>query len=225
MFGLGASSHRLAEAHAPLPAPLSVLVGLAALAMVSLDEIWRIAQHVNTIAHEGAHALAGSSMGHKIARVAIKSNGDGETIALAPGSRGRAVSLFAGYVGPSGFGLLAAKLISPGHAGAVLWLAVVLLAILLPVLSDRFSLLCVLITAGLLLFFVLYTAAGVAAAVAYGLTWFLLLSGIRMVLAHGRGAGDAGKLREATRLPRALWVGLWLTGTVLALVVGGIMLV
>ncbi len=100
-----------------------------------------------------------------------------------------------------------------------------LLAILLPVLRTSFGLVSVIVTGGLLFFVARYTTAAIETIVAYGLAWFLLLSGVRVVLAHGRGADDAGFLREATRLPRTLWSGLWLTGTVVALAVGGSLLV
>jgi len=53
----------------------------------------------------------------------------------------------------------------------------------------------------------------------------LLLSGLRMVVEHGPGAGDADKLAETTHVPRVLWSGLWLVGTTVALVLGGSLLV
>jgi hypothetical protein len=60
---LGTVLSRIGETQAPLPAPAAVLIGLAVLAAVSLQEIWLLAQHVNTIAHEGAHAIIGSAVG------------------------------------------------------------------------------------------------------------------------------------------------------------------
>ena len=62
-------------------------------------------------------------------------------------------------------------------------------------------------------------------AVAYGIAWFLLLSGIRVVLLHGRHAHDAAILRQLTRLPRGVWAGLWLAGSAAALIFGGSLLV
>jgi hypothetical protein len=42
---------------------------------------------------------------------------------------------------------------------------------------------------------------------------------------HGTGAGEAIKLRARTHLPRILWAGRWLIGSILALAVGCTLLV
>ena len=63
---------RIGETQAPLPAAAAVLVGLAALAAVSLQEIWLVARHVNVIAHEGAHAAIGSAAGRKVRGVTLR---------------------------------------------------------------------------------------------------------------------------------------------------------
>jgi hypothetical protein len=53
------------------------------------------------------------------------------------------------------------------------------------------------------------------------MTWLLLLSGVRVAVAHGAGAGDADNLRRTTGIPRLIWALLWLAGTLLAVVIGG----
>jgi hypothetical protein len=70
-----------------------------------------------------------------------------------------------------------------------------------------------------------YAPVGACVALAYSLAWFLLLSGVRVVLSHGRNAGDAVMLRRLTRVPRGLWAGLWLAGSALALIDGGRILI
>jgi Peptidase M50B-like len=60
---------------------------------------------------------------------------------------------------------------------------------------------------------------------AYALSWFLLFSGVRFVLMHRSGAVDAGILRDITHLPRIAWAALWLVITVIALWVGGRLLI
>ncbi len=211
----------------PLSSTNAALIGLVVFGVVTLEELWRVLQHVYTIAHEGGHALVGSSLGHRVVSVTVKKNADGssEGLTVTRGGGGAALIAFAGYVVPSAFGLIAAKLISLGHSVAVLWIAVVLLVLLLPVLSATLSFVSVILTAALLVFVARYTTTGVETVVAYGLTWFLLLSGVRMVLAHGPGAGDAANLRKMTRLPQTLWSLLWLAGTVYALALGGSLLV
>jgi hypothetical protein len=220
MLALATSLHGLGDLK-PLPAPVSVLIGLAAFAVVFLQT----AEHVNTIAHEGAHALVGSIFGRKVAGVRLERNGTGRTALEPAKGPGFVVAGIVGYLGPSGFGLLAAKLISLGSAAAALWLAVILLAILLPLLRNWFGVLPVVVTGGLIFAVVGYATAGLVTVVAYGLTWFLLLSGVRVVLVHNTGAVDAQILRSLTNIPKTLWVGLWLICTVLALIVGGGLLV
>ncbi len=221
MLALDTSLHGLAEMQAQLPAADSVLVGFGALAVVTLDEMWRVAQHVNIIAHEGAHALVGSSLVGKVASVALHRNATGLTKVRSASGRDSIVFQFAGYVGPSGFGLVAAKLISAGRIAAVLWLAVALLAILLSVVSTWFGGVLVTVCGGLLFVVADGGSAGLVTIVAYGLTWFLLLSGVRVVINHGSSGKDAESLRKLTYIPRTVWAWLWLMGTVVALAIGG----
>ena len=221
---LGTMLDRIGQTQAPLPAAAAVLAGLLALVLVVLPT-WLVVQHVNTIAHEGTHALVGSGMGGTVQSVTMKPDGKGRTLVGLPGGAGNVPFLFAGYLGPSAFGLGAAKLISVGHAVAVLWLALLLLAVLLTTVRNLFGA-CAVVVTGLLIYFVArYTAIGTETVVAYVVTWFLLLSGLRVVLEHGTGARDAVDLASATHVPRVLWSGMWLVGTAAALVAGGALLI
>ncbi len=227
MLALAGAQNGVAHLKA-LPAPMAVLVGLAALAVATVEEIWQTAQHVNVIAHEGTHALVGGSLGPKVQSVTFWRNGaaiEGLTVAQVPTAIRRFFFWFSGYVGPSAFGLVGAKLISLGAITAVLWLAVALLAILLTVLRNLFSFGSVVVTGGSIFLVACYGTAGVETTVAYGLTWFLLISGVTVVLRHGQNAGDAGLLRATTHIHRAVWSGLWQICTITALVVGGGLLV
>ena len=55
---------------------------------------------------------------------------------------------------------------------------------------------------------------------AYGMTWLLLLSGVREATKHGTKAGDAVILKRMTHLPRWLWALLWVAGTFGAVYIG-----
>ena len=66
-----------------------------------------------------------------------------------------------------------------------------------------------------------YARDGREEVIIYGLTWLLLLSGVRVAMAHGADAGDAANLSRTTYIPRSIWALLWLAGTVLAVVIGG----
>ena len=207
-----------------LPAPVAVAVGFAALILVVMPGFWEMVRLVDTMAHEGAHAVVGSCLGSRVLSVRLKADGDGKT-KLRPGPGAGVTAGVVGYLGPSGFGLAAAGLIAHSQIVPVLWIGVLLLAILLLSVRNLFGI-AVVIGTGFLLFSILRSKnAGLEAVTAYLLSWMLLLSGVRTVLEHGTGAVDAGILRDQTRLPRGVWYRLWLIGSIAALVWGATMLV
>ena len=120
---------QIGQTQAPLPTAIVVLLGLVVLAVIMLPS-WLVLQHVETIAHEGAHALVSWGMGGKVKSVTMARDGSGLTKTEFTKGSGL-LAVFVGYIGPSAFGLAAAKLISIGHIVAVLWLALLLLAALL----------------------------------------------------------------------------------------------
>ena len=217
---LSTEVHRISEFQAHLPAATSLLIGVVTGGL-GLTVLWAVTRHLNTIAHEGAHAVMGSSVGGRVGSVRLMRGGTGET-SVAGGSR--VMVGFAGYLGPSLFGLGAAKLISFGHIVAVLWAALLALAVLLPLLRNAFGFASVIVTGVLIFLAARYAAVGVQVIVAYVIAWFLLLSGVRVVIEHGTDAADAGNLRKWTRLPPGVWTGLWLAGTVASLVAGIVLL-
>jgi peptidase M50B-like protein len=208
---------------APLPGGEAALVGLAALVVVFLPFLWPLVEHFNVMAHEGAHAVVGSIMGFGIKVVKLDVESRGETAYLNAPETGprRTLTRFVGYLGPSGFGLCAAKLIETGHAVAALWIAIMLLVLLLFLIRKSFAIISVPAAIALLALVVRDAHDGVEEVVVYGMTWLLLLSGVRVAVAHGAGAGDADNLRRTTGIPRLIWALLWLAGTLLAVGVGG----
>jgi Peptidase M50B-like len=70
-----------------------------------------------------------------------------------------------------------------------------------------------------------YAPVAAQTVAAYGITWLLLLSGVRRVLEVGVRSGDAGDLRKLTHVPMVVWFLLWLAATCGAVAVGGVMLV
>jgi hypothetical protein len=218
--------HGITSLQPHLPGSTSVLVGAAALGAAILPGISRLTQHVNTMAHEGAHAMVGSAMGRRVTGVTLHGNGEGRTTMAPSSGAGFIAAGIVGYLGPSAFGLGAAKLIQVGHAIAVLWITLAALLLLgIAVRRSGFGLAAVAVT-GIAIFAVArYAPVGAEEALAYGIAWYLLLSGVQVVLSHGRNAGDAIALRNLTRVPRSLWAALWLAGSVLALVAGARMLV
>jgi Peptidase M50B-like len=215
---------------APLPTLAVVLIGLAALVIVLWKEVWVIAGHLSVVAHEGAHALVGWGAGYRVksVKLSLDDRGLAGGATMLPGLHkgpGRIITGFVGYVGPSGFGLGAAKLIAMDHIQAVLWLMVAGLAGLLLFTRNVRGFVSVAGAGGLVLLVLWRGPTGLQTVTSYGITWFLLVSGIRGVLEDGPKASDAAVLKQWTNVPRLLWFAVWLAGTLWALAAGGHMLV
>ena len=208
---------------APLPASEAALVGLAALAVVMIPFLWPFVEQFNAMAHEGAHAIVGSAMGFTVGGVTVDMESNGATAwdnAPDTGPR-RTLTRFVGYLGPSAFGLCAAKLIETGHVVTVLWIGIILLVLLLFLIRKSFGIVSVPAAIALLAVVMRYAHDRHEEVIIYGITWLLLLSGVRVAAAHGAGAVDAGNLSRTTHIPRMIWALLWLAGTLLAVVIGG----
>ena len=197
-----------------------MLIGLAVSAVVIPSATWQLVQHFQVMAHEGMHGAVGSLSGRKVGWIELKSNADGETTVVARPGPGSLLFVFVGYLGPSAFGLGAARLIQFGHIIAVLWVTMLFLVLLLVMLKPSFGYVTVPL-AGFLIFLVLkHMSQSAEVLAAYAITWFLLLSGVRIVVKHGTNAGDAHILKARTSIPRLVWFALWLAGTVTAVVIG-----
>lgn len=222
---LVASLDRIGQVQPHLAGPVAIVLAIVAIGTLA-PGIWLFAQHATTIAHEAAHATLASSFGQKIDGIRVNRFAEGATTHHGPsGYLGLNAITFIGYLGPSAFGILAAELISIGHSVAVLWVGlVVLLGVLL---SARRSFGVVTVTVALVLLFLIAGFAGVTVQVvtAYLIAWFLLVSGIRVIRAHGADAVDAVKLRATTKVSASFWSALWLAGSLIALVFGATLLV
>jgi hypothetical protein len=211
----------------PLSAPDAVVIGLLALIVVYGRTLWKVATLAETVLHESAHVLTGIAAGRRIRSVNIDSDGGGGTVMVPDSGFGFGVAAFVGYIGSSAAGLIAAGLISAGHIVAVLWLGLLLLAFMLLMVRNFFGGIVILTCGALLYLVVRYTTAGVQVAVAYGVTWFLLLSGTKVAFAAATRPGsvaDARILAGMTFLWRSAWCFLWLAGAIAALVVGAVVL-
>lgn len=206
----------------PLPGTETVLIGLVVTAVVVPAAAWELTKHFSVMAHEGMHAAAGSASGRKLHSLTLAQNGNGLTVVDGGPGPARLLFYFSGYLGPSVFGLGAARLIQFGHIIAVLWLTMLLLGLLLVAALRKRSFGWVTIPlAGFLLFLVLkHTPQTEQILAAYVITWFLLLSGVRQIVQHGASAVDAGKLNGHTNIPKQVWALLWVAGTVAAVVIG-----
>jgi hypothetical protein len=203
----------------PLSGMAAALIGLAALGATVFG--WSVVRHFTVMAHEGAHAVTGTLLMRNFHGIDLNSDATGKTDIRPATGFGGGVTFFAGYVGPSLFGLGAAKLIEHGRIAAVLWVLLFLLAVLLISLNRSFGIITVILAGGLVYLVGRYTPMAVQIVVAYAVTWLLLVSGVWRVLEVNWGSRDGGNLRRMTHIPRFLWFLLWLAGTLTAVAAGG----
>jgi hypothetical protein len=210
----------------PLSGGEAVLIGLVMLAVVAFDVTWEVVRYIDTMAHEGAHAVISSLSGRGVQSVKIKPNGAGETRPARGGGTSSTLAIgVVGYVGPSAFGLGAARLIQSGYILSMFWVAFILLAILLLAVRWSFAFVAVPLAGALAFVIAKFAPTHGQVIAAYATAWLLLLSGVRTIIEHGLDAIDAGILRSATGIPKLLWSLLWLAGSLGAVALGGRMLV
>jgi hypothetical protein len=206
----------------PLSGAAAMLIGLAALAAVVIDAFWLILRHGTVMAHEGAHAAGLAMIFQKVGGIEFNSDASGATNPAAnPGCVGFVFVAVLGYLGPSLFGLAAAKMIETGHIVEVLWIALFLLALLALTVATKFGVFTVIVAGGLVFVVVRYTPPGAQVVAAYALAWLLLLTGARRILEVGITSQDGKNLASRTLIPRFLWFLLWLAGTLTAIAIGG----
>ncbi len=217
---------RRASVTTPVPdASALAAIGVAALAVVVLA--WPAVRMLVTVCHEAGHAMAATVTGRSLQGIRLHSDTSGLTVTRGrPNGVGMVMTLFAGYPAASVVGLLAAFVAGAGYAVAMLGLLVVLLALLLLKIRNVHGALVVLgLGAGLGLA-AWFAPTQALVWLAHGLAWLLLLAGPRPVLelALRRGrttpGSDAAQLARLTRVPRLVWILLWLGVTVGALVSG-----
>ncbi len=215
-----------ASAITPVPDASALLViAFAALACVILA--WPAVRMTITVCHEAGHAVAATLSGRSLKGIRLHSDTSGVTLTRGkPAGAGMVFTLLAGYPAASLVGLLAATVAGTGHAVAVLWLLVGLLALMLLKIRNMYGALVVVALGAVLALATWYAPAHYLVWLAYGLAWLLLLAGPRPVLElalsrrRATAGSDAAQLARLTRLPRMVWIALWLAGTVGALALG-----
>ncbi|RMI09169.1 M50 family peptidase [Cellulomonas triticagri] len=215
------------------PAPDQVvLLGTLAVALVCLavPVLWHLTRHFLTIVHEAAHGLVAVLSGRRLSGIRLHSDTSGLTVSVGkPRGPGMVATAFAGYVGPAVLGLGAAWLLGRGYAVGLLWLLLVVLVLVLVQIRNWYGLWSVLVSGVVLVGVSWWGSAAVQVAVAYAVTWYLLLGAPRAVLemqaqrrrTRGRGTSDADVLGRLTPLPGGFWVAALLLVCVGALVLGG----
>lgn len=208
-----------------LPGAPAALIGLAALGLVAFNAGWQVVRHLTVMAHEGAHAIIGLLLFRGIGGIELHKNATGATDIGSAGGLSNFLIGLSGYLGPSAFGLGAAKLIQLRLTGVMLWGLLFLLVVLLTALRWSFGIISVLVAGGIVFVIWRFTPMTVQVVASYSITWLLLLSGVRRVIEVGVASDDGAALRGITHLPGGLWFVLWLAATLAAVVVGGRLLI
>lgn len=217
-----------ATAEQPVP-PLEqvLLTGVAALALVLLPMTWPRVRMGVTVVHESGHALVAVLVGRRLQGIRLEADTSGVTVSKGrPRGPGMVVMLAAGYLAPAVVGLGAALLLASGHSVGLLWLLVVLVLLLLVWIRNVHGLVVLLVGGGAVFLVSWYAAPGVQAAVAYLVTWLLLLAAPRPVVELLRGwrrrrrTSDPDQLAGLTHVPALLWVLVMLLANLAGLVVG-----
>lgn len=204
----------------------------AALTCLAVPALWRLTRHVLTLVHEAAHATAALLTGRRLAGIRLHSDTSGLTISVGrPRGPGMIATAAAGYLGPAVVGLGAAWLLGRGHAVGLLWALIALVALMMLAIRNLYGLWVLLAVGAVLVLATGWAPVPVQVALAYVLTWFLLLGAPRAVLemqahrsrerrAGRRSTSDADVLAGLSPLPAAVWVALFWLLTAAALALG-----
>ncbi len=216
--------------HAGVTNP-SLPLTAAYLSWVLAVPLFFVTRYVNTVAHEGGHAIIGTLLLQKVVGIRFQGNKGGATSFAkeVPWPLGILVGA-AGYLGPSMFGLLAIPLLRNGFTEAVLWASVGFLAVMLLLVRGPVGFVLVPALIVLIGWIAMKVKAPVQVLCAYMWVWFLLIAPVQEMLVHieqrifTNPGADTAKLQQMTRLPSEVWSFLLLVGTVAALVYGGSLL-
>lgn len=216
---------RRASTATPVP-DTSVLLVIAAVALGLVIVAWPVVRMMVTVCHEAGHAVAATATGRSLEGIRLHSDTSGVTLTRGkPTGPGMVLMLLAGYPAASVVGLLAAAVAGAGYAVAMIGVLVVLLTLMLLKIRNVHGALVVLGLGAALGVAGWFAPDDVLVWVAFGLAWLLLIAGPRPVLelaARGRTASqsDAAQLARLTRVPRLVWIILWLGLTLGALWLG-----
>jgi len=202
----------------------------AFIAWVLAVPLFFLTRFVYVVAHEAGHAIVAVALLRGVRAIRVHANGGGETeheAAMWPFS---ILILAAGYLGASGFGLLAAWLLTRGQTTMVLWASMAFLFLMLFAIRGLLGLLLV-----PALLYVLYQVATRADPVmqtlsAHVWTWFLLIASVQRMLLYVQRKdytnekSDTAKLGALFVMPNEVWAFILLVATIGALVWGGALL-
>jgi len=221
MVASGRHAHDLVvSAGSAVPLSTTAAIAGGVIAAVLAFGLWSFSGHVITIAHEGGHAVAALLLGGRILQVRLNPDRSGSTASSA--ALLQLPVTFAGYVGPSAFGLVGCLLLVHGRADAVLWVSLVLLALLLLTTANWFGRFVLVVVGAALVATLLRGSPDTRVLIACAWVWLLLIGGVLHVWDHRRGGADFAAMRAMTTLvPAGVWAWITVLTSVAALLLGG----
>ncbi|MDR7280907.1 M50 family metallopeptidase [Catenuloplanes atrovinosus] len=186
---------------------------------------------IDTIAHEGGHALLAKLLFQRVRAIRLFPDGGGATYFDddMPWAVDVAVK-FIGYVAPSLFGLAAAWLLARDLVDVTLWASLGFLFVMLFAVRGLLGWLVVPSLMVVICYVALAVEPPMRELFAHVWAWFLLIAAVETMLIFLRARGyhhnasDAGALRRLTSLSGEFWAVLMLIGTTAALIYGGVMM-
>lgn len=183
---------------------------VVASALVLLRPLWAYSRHAITLAHEAGHAVAAVATGRRLTGIRLHTDTSGLTLSRGkPRGPGMVLTAAAGYLAPSLLGLAGALLIAAGQLHWLLWGAVGLLVLMLPFVRNFFGLLMFAAVGAAFGLIAHYGTSGLQSQFGHAAIWLLLLGNLRTIVeaaGNRSGGSDLDQLRALTRLPKALWV-------------------
>jgi hypothetical protein len=211
------------------PAPEVVgAIAVVGLVLVLYPRLWPVTRLLVTITHEGAHALAAWLVGRRLTGIKLNSDTSGVTLSKGnPRGPGMIIMLAVGYLGPALAGLGAAFLLAAGYSVALLWLIVLLMSLMLLLIRNFYGLLVLLVAGGAVFGISWLLDPGWQSAVAYLITWVLLIAAPKPVIElirqryrkEDRGS-DVDQLARLTFIPGMAWAALFLLASLAGLIKG-----
>jgi hypothetical protein len=208
----------------PLSTGESVLIGLIVTILLWLPVLPRVApSNLAGMSHEGRRAILYFFIGLTITELFMgrsrsRTSIGGEAVRVAS-------AVLLGYFGASLFGLGAAWLISLHRPLTFAWMAFVVIGVLMYLTGTSFGWTSVPIAAGLTYVVLRFQHVRVEEITEYVIAWLLLSLGFRLALGHALRVIAWGTPDMFHRLHRVFVALLWLAGALVALAVGGNLLV